>query len=942
MKPPAHSRIVVGHLLVMILAAASASAADTGPRAIWPMYRGDAQRTGLSSFKGPTLMRVKWEVDLKREICASPAVGPDGTIYVGAGAGFYAITPTGQVLWSHNFAASGQTKPPSRGSATGDNQAFTSPSPAFAPDGTLYQVGGRSGEGCIMALDSRAKAESRVKWTFKTSREMRASLLVVHGDCFAGDTLVMALDTAGKRKWEGGKSDAPPVTSSPALSLNGKTLYVGGFDGRLHALDPATGKEQWAAGPEKRSAIRVPQWDAQGTQLGGFTTGGYIPEAPAVGPDGTIYFGSWDGHLYAALPDGKLRWAMDLKDRVTSAPAVSADGRVLVCTYEGVLCAVRVVAGRPVMDWQVVANARYSSPLISADGKVYVGTLDGKLRAYALVGGRLLDELALGGGWIHASPVPGGNGLLYVGGSDGFLRAIETSLTARTTVASATRSQPGSRTSANPSFSIRSLSPTITAAAKPSNYDEALQLARAYMNEEDGAKRADILLKAGGWSEHLDDIAQALRPVPPAGAPRGLIPEDKFRLPRVRTRMERLQPRSDGPVQPYVPAKGGTLKGSAPGEEYLNWVYVPESYDPRKPLGLVISLHGGAGSSPQSAAGDQLKSAIKQFGSGDFIIVCPSTPPMVYGWGSAKFCFPESEFHIQSVIEDYSARYAIDPNRVYLTGFSMGGIGSWWQAFRHNDRFAVIAPSAGTWRAAYWPRLRGTLLYMMNGVFDHHTHIDYTRHAHAQMKALGIPHLDAEFLGAHNPGLSQPQKDALVELFKTTRRDPYCPRACAVSPFVVGSDAQRYPQQPHSFWVSTREAGPGGIWADYAAESKDRGFEGGGAGPMWQRMMFAADRRLMKAGAVDAENLGGNRFRVRATNAKRFALWLHPKMGVNFTKPVEIELIHMVADPKTKTEVEQSREKVTTMAQPSLATMLKYLGERRDHGLIYHAVIEIE
>ncbi|MBM3890209.1 MAG: hypothetical protein FJ388_13935, partial [Verrucomicrobia bacterium] len=414
----------------------TSNAADMAPQPLWPMYRGNAQRTGQSAFKGPAPMRVKWEVGLKREICASPAVGPDGTIYVGAGAIFHAITPAGQVSWSHDFSASGQTARAKRGNATGDNQAFTSPSPALAPDGTLYQAGGRVNEGCIIAMDSRPQADSRIKWTFKTGREMRASPLVAHGNFFVGDAMVTALDLDGKRKWEGGKSEFLGVTSSPALSLDGKTLYVGGFDGRLHALDAATGKERWTTGPEKKSAIRLPQWDAQGAQLSGFTTAGYIADAPAVGPDGTIYFGSWDGHLYAAAPDGRLRWAMDLKDRVTSAPSVSADGRVLVCTYEGTLCAVRVVAGRPAVEWQAAANARYSSPLISADGKVYVGTLDGKLRAYALANGRLLDELALGNGWIHASPVPGGDGVIYVGSSDGFLRAVESSQASRLTVAS--------------------------------------------------------------------------------------------------------------------------------------------------------------------------------------------------------------------------------------------------------------------------------------------------------------------------------------------------------------------------------------------------------------------------------------------------------------------------------------------------------------------------
>jgi poly(3-hydroxybutyrate) depolymerase len=204
----------------------------------------------------------------------------------------------------------------------------------------------------------------------------------------------------------------------------------------------------------------------------------------------------------------------------------------------------------------------------------------------------------------------------------------------------------------------------------------------------------------------------------------------------------------------------------------MNWVYVPDSYDPTRPLGLVIALHGGAGSSAQSSAAAYLESdtwLANLLRAGDFVVVCPSAPPLIYRWGSSKFKHPESEIHLQSVIEEYSTRYAIDANRVCLMGFSMGGIGSWWHALRQGDRFALIAPMAGSWSAAYWPKLRGVMLWMSNGVL-----------------------------------------------------------------------------------------------VDYEAYDPKRVFEGGADGALkWERDMFAPRRDIMKAGAVEADNLGGNRFRVR-------------------------------------------------------------------------------
>lgn len=467
-------------------------------------------------------------------------------------------------------------------------------------------------------------------------------------------------------------------------------------------------------------------------------------------------------------------------------------------------------------------------------------------------------------------------------------------------------------------------------------YDGAVELAREYMATEDAGRRAEILREVSGWSRRLDDIALALRPAPPANAPTGYIPADKFTVPRLRAEMARLIPSADGPV----PLSTKEEARPAPDEEYMNWVFVPEDYHPKRPLGMVIQLHGGGGESPQPRAGKyalETQTYMMQdlLRRGDFIAVCPSTPPMEPN----KFSFPESEIHISAIIEEYSTRYAIDPNRIYLMGGSMGAFGCWWHAFRQGDRFAIVAPMAGSWWTAYWPKLQGTMIYILSGAFDGRdrhggsTHVDYGRHAHEQMKALGIPHIDAEMPAGHSRICARPQIEALFELIKITRRDPYYPHVCAVSPFIFSKhwgkarSVRRYPPQPYSRWISVLEIADGGLPVECPARNA--------------RKTFAPQARIMKAGTVDAENLGANRFAIRVTNVTRFALWLHPKMGVDFAKPVEIELIRMSVDPETREEVESGRETVKGMARPSLSAMLRYLGDRRDYGLIYHAVLEV-
>jgi len=54
------------------------------------------------------------------------------------------------------------------------------------------------------------------------------------------------------------------------------------------------------------------------------------------------------------------------------------------------------------------------------------------------------------------------------------------------------------------------------------------------------------------------------------------------------------------------------------------------------------------------------------------------------------------ELDLYDVIADLKARgYNVDDDRLYLTGCSMGGHGSYREAFRHPDRWAAIAPGAG-------------------------------------------------------------------------------------------------------------------------------------------------------------------------------------------------------------------------------------------------------
>jgi outer membrane protein assembly factor BamB len=94
---------------------------------------------------------------------------------------------------------------------------------------------------------------------------------------------------------------AQMVTSSTPSSLKSPTT-----DNRLNALSP------------------------QGQLVWAFTTGDDVRASAAIGRDGTVYIGSFDGLLYAIRRDGTLLWAFRTGDRILSSSLVDASGAVLV------------------------------------------------------------------------------------------------------------------------------------------------------------------------------------------------------------------------------------------------------------------------------------------------------------------------------------------------------------------------------------------------------------------------------------------------------------------------------------------------------------------------------------------------------------------------------------------------------------------------------------
>ncbi|TLY14343.1 MAG: hypothetical protein E6K69_07925, partial [Nitrospirae bacterium] len=110
---------------------------------------------------------------------------------------------------------------------------------------------------------------------------------------------------------------------------------------------------------------------------------------------------------------------------------------------------------------------------------------------------------------------------------------------------------------------------------------------------------------------------------------------------------------------------------------YRYGLYVPQSYRPTKDYALVVCLHGAG------FTGDTyLERWQTRLGDG-YILACPT---LVQGaWWTRQ-----AEELVLATIRAVQARYRIDPDRIFLTGMSNGGIGAWIIGSHHAPLFAGL------------------------------------------------------------------------------------------------------------------------------------------------------------------------------------------------------------------------------------------------------------
>lgn len=155
------------------------------------------------------------------------------------------------------------------------------------------------------------------------------------------------------------------------------------------------------------------------------------------------------------------------------------------------------------------------------------------------------------------------------------------------------------------------------------------------------------------------------------------------------------------------------LSLSDPIADHVNYLlYVPAAYaqGPATEWPLILFLHGSEQRGDNPALLDEmaLLAFAREESDFPFVAVIPQCP--------RNTLWPPRI--VKKVLDSVESMLRIDRTRVYLTGFSMGGFGTWQTAAAYPETFAAIAPISGVSDIPDVPRLTGIPIWAFHGALD--------------------------------------------------------------------------------------------------------------------------------------------------------------------------------------------------------------------------------
>ena len=318
---------------------------------------------------------------------------------------------------------------------------FVMASQAFAFHGVRWEIKAPASSNLVIYQNNLLFGD--VSGTFYAVNKSNGSIVwtnagegtIIGTPAVAGDKVIFAKSDGGimcLKLADGSKVwDYTPGTTFNESVNDGVTIgdglaFVVKADAKLYALDVNTGRTVWTFQADEQGLRTAPAYsdglvflgeyngilniiDAKtGKRVNGGGAGGAI-NTPAVN-GGNVYFSSWDGsvqsfQIKAVIP----QWNVNIKDPVTTAPAVS-NGIVAVGTGRGFVAALNEKDGS--LLWNVnCENGSVSSKPIVANGKVFAAPEGGNIYEIDAKSGRVRNTYETGG--IISAPAYA-DGVIYL------------------------------------------------------------------------------------------------------------------------------------------------------------------------------------------------------------------------------------------------------------------------------------------------------------------------------------------------------------------------------------------------------------------------------------------------------------------------------------------------------------------------------------------------
>src|SRR5262245_38021866 len=159
------------------------------------------------------------------------------------------------------------------------------------------------------------------------------------------------------------------------------------------------------------------------------------------------------------------------------------------------------------------------------------------------------------------------------------------------------------------------------------------------------------------------------------------------------------------------------------GKEAPYHVFVPHGYKPATAYPLIVFLHG-AGETDNEKKLLQVglpPAVMKREKTFPFLVMVPMA--LTKGWQANG----DNAKRALAQLEEVKKRHNVDDKRIYLTGLSMGGFGTWSLAAAYPDRWAAIAPICGGGNVNTADKIKNIPCWCFHGDADKSVGVDQSR-----------------------------------------------------------------------------------------------------------------------------------------------------------------------------------------------------------------------